>query len=593
MRHLYRTTWASISVLCLALSALSSQAQGTAFIYNGRLDEGTNLANGTYDITFTLFATNSGGQASAGPVTNLATAVSHGMFSATIDFGAGVFTGSNYWLELGVRTNGASNFEVLSPRQAILPAPYAIYSETSGNAVTAMVAGTAGSVSAANINGPIPLANLPPGLITNNTASLSLGSSNSVAALTVSPQLPVSAAGTVPVGSVPYGMAVAGRYAFVVNYTPTGSMEVVDFSSPSAPVVVATVPTQGGSKSVAVAGRYAYVANYGDNAHSLQVFDVSDPAAPTSVGSVSAGYPCAVVVGGHYAYVANLGSTSLEIFDIADPTAPVLVGSAGTGGATALALSGRYVYLVNSTAPKILQIIDVSSPSAPVVVGSVATTGYPGSVAVSGRYAYVMCDPPTGAETLQIFDVSNPATPVSVSSTVIGTGWCFSSVVADRYLYLANYTSASLSVMDISNPLHPVKLGTFATGSYPNSLALSGRYVYVANYGDGTVQAFDLGGAYLQQLEAGTVEAGSVQTRDTVTVGNNLDVRGGLTVSASARISGGLSVNNGTITAAHFNGDGSGLLNVPAGAINGGVTTNILIGGHTFYYTNGVLMNVQ
>ena len=39
--------------------------------------------------------------------------------------------------------------------------------------------------------------------------------------------------------------------------------------------------------------------------------------------------------------------------------------------------------------------------------------------------------------------------------------------------------------------------------------------------------------------------------------------------------------------------NGSGLMNVPAAAIAGGFTTNIVIGGHVFYYTNGVLMNVQ
>ena len=80
-----------------------------------------------------------------------------------------------------------------------------------------------------------------------------------------------------------------------------------------------------------------------------------------------------------------------------------------------------------------------------------------------------------------------------------------------------------------------------------------------------------MGGAYIQQFEAGAIETGTLQTRDTMTVGNNVNVSGGLTVSGSALISGGLSVDN----------------------IVGGITTNILIGGHTFYYTNGVLINIQ
>ena len=40
-------------------------------------------------------------------------------------------------------------------------------------------------------------------------------------------------------------------------------------------------------------------------------------------------------------------------------------------------------------------------------------------------------------------------------------------------------------------------------------------------------------------------------------------------------------------------GSGSGLTNLSASAIIGGFNTNILVGGHTFYITNGIIMNVQ
>src|SRR6202012_2228193 len=66
-----------------------------------------------------------------------------------------------------------------------------------------------------------------------------------------------------------------------------------------------------------------------------------------------------------------------------------------------------------------------------------------------------------------------------------------------------------------------------------------------------------------QQLEAGSIETGSLQTRDSLTVGNGLNVRGGLTASGSMRVSGGLSVDNGKII-----GDGSGLSNLVFTATN-------------------------
>jgi hypothetical protein len=42
-----------------------------------------------------------------------------------------------------------------------------------------------------------------------------------------------------------------------------------------------------------------------------------------------------------------------------------------------------------------------------------------------------------------------------------------------------------------------------------------------------------------------------------------------------------------------FSGSGAGLTGVSASAITGGLSTNIVIGGHTFYITNGIIFNIQ
>lgn len=102
-------------------------AQGTAFTYQGRLNDGSGPATGIYDLQFTVYdGTNSQAAVIAGPLTNSATAVSNGLFTVSLDFGAGVFTGGGRWLELAVRTNFASGFITLSPRQAVASSPYAI-----------------------------------------------------------------------------------------------------------------------------------------------------------------------------------------------------------------------------------------------------------------------------------------------------------------------------------------------------------------------------------------------------------------------------------------------------------------------------------
>ena len=102
-------------------------AQGTAFTYQGRLDAGGAPANGSFDLRFAIYDAASGGSLLAGPLTNAAVAVSNGLFTVALDFGAGVFDGADRWLEIGVRTNGGlSSFTTLNPRQLITPAPYAL-----------------------------------------------------------------------------------------------------------------------------------------------------------------------------------------------------------------------------------------------------------------------------------------------------------------------------------------------------------------------------------------------------------------------------------------------------------------------------------
>ena len=120
-------------LICILLAFLASvhklPAQGSAFTYQGRLNDGANQANGIYDLRFAIYDAASAGTQQGNLLTNSATSVSNGLFTATLDFG-NQFPGANRWLEIGVRTNGGALFAILSPRQALTPTPYAI---TAGN----------------------------------------------------------------------------------------------------------------------------------------------------------------------------------------------------------------------------------------------------------------------------------------------------------------------------------------------------------------------------------------------------------------------------------------------------------------------------
>jgi hypothetical protein len=109
-------------------------AQGTAFTYQGRLNDGVAPANGIYDLRFAIYDSTT---LIAGPSTNSGASISNGLFTVALDFG-NVFSGAPRFLEIGVRTNGGGGFVILSPRQPLTPAPYAI---TAANVVSGGLAG--------------------------------------------------------------------------------------------------------------------------------------------------------------------------------------------------------------------------------------------------------------------------------------------------------------------------------------------------------------------------------------------------------------------------------------------------------------------
>jgi hypothetical protein len=138
-----------LAAALLALSTLNPQlstalAQGAAFTYQGRLNDGAGAANGIYDLRFTIYDSAGGPGVVAGPMTNSPVTVSNGLFTVTLDPGAGVFTGAERWLEIAVCTNGVGDFTALAPRQPLTAAPYAILAGNVG-----------GTVAAANIDSAI------------------------------------------------------------------------------------------------------------------------------------------------------------------------------------------------------------------------------------------------------------------------------------------------------------------------------------------------------------------------------------------------------------------------------------------------------
>lgn len=445
------------------------------------------------------------------------------------------WTGSTNLATVGTITTGTWNAGAVTSSGAI-----------SGTSFTATGL-TQGSVAFAGAGGLISQDNAS--LFWNNTDKrLGIGTATPTTQLHVAGKVPTAEVGHYDIaGTLPYSVFVQGKYAYV-SYSNGGYFRVFDVSNPASITLVGSL--QQGSTSglyVYVQGKYAYTA---DNSFSkLRIIDISNPTAPVYVGYAStgggSGIPRTVYVQGRYAYVTNQGTNNFEIFDVSDPTAPYSVSTTATTGTGthSVYVQGRYAYVVNNYGTTYLDVFDVSNPASPSLVGSEATgQGGPHSIYVQGRYAYTVN---RDTDTFQVFDVYDPAAPSLIATVAAGDG-PRSVYVQERYAYVANSLDDTFQVFDVSNPASPTSLGTVAAGDTSRFVYVQGRYAYVicegVDTGIGKLQIFDLGGAYIQQLETGGLDVGTAHVQNNIVINNDASVAGGLSVSRGVDIIGASSM---------------------------------------------------
>ncbi len=118
-------TW-GIILLGLAYSPSRAESIGSAFTYQGRIEDGGVGITGPADFRFSLWNAETGGNA-IGTVNALSNVeVQDGLFNVQLDFSAGAFDGDTRWLQIAVRAPaGSGPFTTLAPRQPVIGTPYA------------------------------------------------------------------------------------------------------------------------------------------------------------------------------------------------------------------------------------------------------------------------------------------------------------------------------------------------------------------------------------------------------------------------------------------------------------------------------------
>ena len=94
----------------------------------------------------------------------------------------------------------------------------------------------------------------------------------------------MTSVGEVAVAHSPQRLVVSGNYAYVTYYDAQ-TMDVIDITTPSAPVIAATLPLGCYALPIVLSGSYAYVGCYSPNG--VARIDISTPLTPTLVGETA------------------------------------------------------------------------------------------------------------------------------------------------------------------------------------------------------------------------------------------------------------------------------------------------------------------
>ena len=382
---------------------------------------------------------------------------------------------------------------------------------------------------------------------------------------------------------------VSGRYAYVTftnsTLTPSSQFRIIDVSNPGSPQIIGgtTIYASDGvtptalpfdARGIFVSGRYAYLTFAVAGNDGFRVLDISNPVKPTVVGIGPADFPgisSNIFVSGRYAYIVFGTSPAFKIVDVSNPVSPFIVNTSPLTGLPAniaydLFVSGNYAYVAftGASGNNSLRVIDVSSPASPVVLGGSGLTSLPNNardVFVSGRYAYMVFANSVGTNRFRIIDISDTSVAGLTNSKIVGgiglalPAEPFEVFVAGRYAYVTLVQSGGgtniFRIIDVASPTSPFVpencggCNLTLPDNERGGIFVAGRYAYLVlpeDTGGSGVSAFriiDITGIEAVSASIHSLEAGSLQARESATVSDHLSVGGSLTVGLQGILSRG------------------------------------------------------
>ncbi len=362
-----------------------------------------------------------------------------------------------------------------------------------------------------------------------NTKRLSVGSNGTATGqLYVSGDIPSASIGSVATGiTTAQRVVVQGKYAFVLGNQSGTRVRSFNVSNPTSPVAMGTFTDSEGSSSNQLSIEDGML--FTSSADKFIGINISNPNSPVSSGSsatISNGGGTGAASQGRYAFVAS--GSNLQSFDTTSGSMVSVqnLSSGLTGNGNTLATQGAYLYVGSASN---ISVVNIANPAAMSVTSTVAYGSSVTDIKVNGAYVYAVS---SAGNNMKIYNVANPTSaPVSTGSLTLTTSCAPNGLtVSGRYAYVACSGAANgIQIVNISNPASPVSVGVIGATTGIKDVTISGRYLYAIDNSQ-NLQVYDTGGAYIQQLEAGSIETTKLTTGD-LTVINDISVRGGVSTS--------------------------------------------------------------
>ncbi len=183
------------SVCCALVSQAGAAPTDTHFTYQGQLKKAGAPLAGSADLIFTLWDSAAAGSQVGSTLTVTNIQVLNGLVTVDLDFGPNSFNGEGRWLQIQVRNPTATGtYTTLSPRQPILPTPYALYALNSPAGATGPT-GPAGATGLQGLNGATGAAGAPGATGPTGAASTIPGPTGPTGAGTTGPTGPTGSQG--------------------------------------------------------------------------------------------------------------------------------------------------------------------------------------------------------------------------------------------------------------------------------------------------------------------------------------------------------------------------------------------------------------